>query len=644
LSVFLPATAQPPQDRPAVPPAPALAAAPNRNPAPERPANAPLVADPVVIPEATLKVVQMQYVPALRDGAMEFIGTEVKPGDTVPAGSDNREVKEFEFGDTKKLIRELKEGDVIREGDLLGRLDARLALSEFVVAEAKVKAAIADLDASEKTREEARARYDTQQRLKRSGNATSEEEVRGALVTWQRYIAEAVSKRSGIDSAKAELQAAKTKLELHELRSKITGQIKRVEKRKGEAVKAGEPVFEVLNYDVMKVEGKVPTRYLPLLKKGIPVVVEPRITQAPLRVLQGHVRAVTGVAVSNDPKRPLIVSASEDETVRVWDRTTQHELRVLRHPRAVRAVACTPSGAAGHLALSGCDDGIARLWDLSADADRPVRELAGGHAGRPVNAVAFSPDGKWCGTGGDDGAVVVWDAATGEKKFTTNSSAGHRNAVTSLQFLPGNRLLSAARDNTIQLWEVGGDGLKSLRTLNRDGSVQHVTASPDGQRVLVDLGSELRVVSVPAGRVEARLENAGSAVKGFSGLAMFSPDGRLALTAGLDSGKLQLWRMPTASTRAYELRQLEPADRSAATCGAFAPDGSFAVSGNSDNEVYVWATPTREEVEHQLVATVTHIESAVENSQNQVRIVAELPNKDHRLIPGWTVTMVAYPR
>jgi hypothetical protein len=54
--------------------------------------------------------------------------------------------------------------------------------------------------------------------------------------------------------------------------------------------------------------------------------------------------------------------------------------------------------------------------------------------------------------------------------------------------------------------------------------------------------------------------------------------------------------------------------------------------------------PTQEEIEHQLTAVVTYIEKGVDSSVRQeVRIWAELDNKDGRLIPGWNVTMVAYP-
>ena len=118
--------------------------------------------------------------------------------------------------------------------------------------------------------------------------------------------------------------------------------------------------------------------------------------------------------MSKDSRR--IVSAGQDNCVRVWARTGQFEQRILPHPTPVRAVACTPRSAAGNWCLSGGGDGIGRLWDLDDSSDAPLRELKDGHRGE-MTCVAFSPDGAWCATGGDDRAVCLWNSSNGSLKY-----------------------------------------------------------------------------------------------------------------------------------------------------------------------------------------------------------------------------------
>jgi WD40 repeat protein/multidrug efflux pump subunit AcrA (membrane-fusion protein) len=651
---YFPASAQ--QPRPEIPaaqvPPPAqpggsrlfvqFAAAPTTQAA--APRRTPVAADPIVITDCKLNVIDREEVPSLREGVIDFIGTEIKPGEQVPP---HIRTWTIEINGQKKQIRELKEDDEIKEGDLLARLDARLATADLKIKTAKVTAAQADYTAACKLTEEGKARYDTNMSLKRQGRgAVSDEEVRGALVTWEKYGLDAKTKYEGINSARAEEDQSKVILELHDIRSKINGRIKTIYKKKGESVKGLDAMFQVYNYDRLRVEGLVETQYLRSLKKGMQVVVEPSYTEAPEQTLRGHRQEVTGVAVSNDPKNPLIVSSSDDGTVRVWDRASRYERRVLHHPMPVRAIACAPLGAAGHWCVSGCVDGVARLYDLNTDSDQPVREFRNGHRGS-INCVAISSDGKLVATGGDDRFIQIWDINSSNPKYALQ---GHRAAVTSLQFLRidnVDHLLSAARDNSLRVWQLAEDGGKALPNIadRRSGDVSFLGASPDGKHALIDQGRELRLVSVARRTIEGTLHNPGSAAGSFTAMALFSPDGKLALTAGSGESRVQLWRLPTEQTRAYELRQFLTGERSPPTCGAFAPDGSFIVTGSRDRQVYVWAMPSKEEIEHLLTATVIYIEQSVESTARQVRIWAELPNPDgpRRLIPGWTVTMVAYP-
>ena len=288
--------------------------------------------------------------------------------------------------------------------------------------------------------------------------------------------------------------------------------------------------------------------------------------------------------------------------------------------------------------LAGAADGSVWLWDL-ANADQPLHVFKNAHHGA-VTCVAFSPDTKVCATGGDDHEICLWDTATGQLRY--RFPAGHLAAVTSLQFTSLQRLVSAGRDNTLRVWRLE-EHAHSLENCmdHRSGDVTTLGVSPDGRRVLFDQGKGLQLLSLPGGLVQGMLQGTAGATD-FTTFGLFSPDARLILTAGEAGSRLQLWRAPAGEVRARELLRLLTAERVLNTCAAFAPDGSFFLTGTRDRQVLVWPVPAGEEIDRQLTATVTLIEPAVESNGHQVRIWAELPNPGG-LLPGTTVTMILSP-
>jgi RNA polymerase sigma factor (sigma-70 family) len=179
-------------------------------------------------------------IPSRKDGVVLLVGTDIKQGEQVPR--DRLVI--VKSGQSDQLYRRLRRGDMIEEGQLLARLDDTLARSEIAIMEAKVGAAIADRLASEKTRDEAKKRFEQRQRLVTQNlGLHSLEDLRGAELTYWRYVYETKSKAEAVTVAEQELAQAKLKLAMYEIRSPRRGVLQTIYKHAGEGIHYLEPAF-----------------------------------------------------------------------------------------------------------------------------------------------------------------------------------------------------------------------------------------------------------------------------------------------------------------------------------------------------------------------------------------------------------------
>lgn len=114
---------------------------------------------------------------------------------------------------------------------------------------------------------------------------------------------------------------------------------------------------------------------------------------------------VNGANISPDGSK--VVTAERTGIVGLWDATTGKQIRLLRgHEDQIHDVRFSPDGK---MIASAARDGTARTWDTETGAAIAVHQQKGGHY---VDAVSFSPDGRWVMSAGN-GWVEIWDARTG---------------------------------------------------------------------------------------------------------------------------------------------------------------------------------------------------------------------------------------
>jgi eukaryotic-like serine/threonine-protein kinase len=115
----------------------------------------------------------------------------------------------------------------------------------------------------------------------------------------------------------------------------------------------------------------------------------------------GQDKTIKNLAISHNGK---IIAGAGDGFIFFWDLETGELLRQVDHEKfgIVNSLDFSPDDA---LLVTGTNDGIVRVWEVSSASSR--KELMG-HSG-PVVGVCFSPDGKNIASGAkDEASIRIW--------------------------------------------------------------------------------------------------------------------------------------------------------------------------------------------------------------------------------------------
>ena len=290
--------------------------------------------------------------------------------------------------------------------------------------------------------------------------------------------------------------------------------------------------------------------------------------------------------VTFSPDSKLIATAGNDGTVKIWNRIGKLLHTLKGHGDRVDSLSFSPDG---QLLASGSRDGTVKLWLKSGIL---IKTLTG-HKGW-VLGISFSPDGQRLASASQDGTVKLWTregtliktlnthfnsviyytyGKNGHASTQGNSSDSRLNAVT---FSPDGQLLAAASDDkTVKLWTADGKLLKTLR--GHSNWVLDVSFSPDSQMLAsASYDNTIKLWSRKGELIRTLRGHTDSVAH-----VRFSPIGQILATTSWDN-RVQLWRLDDTLIKTLE------GHKERVTSVSWSNDGKALASASRDNTVMVW--------------------------------------------------------
>lgn len=315
----------------------------------------------------------------------------------------------------------------------------------------------------------------------------------------------------------------------------------------------------------------------------------------------GHRAFVKDLAFTPDGE--LLISASDDKTIRVWDWRSGVTVRTIRgqigpgNQGKVFAIAVSPDG--GTLAAAGYFGpgigetppyGDVRLFDLSSGR---VTAVLKGHEGA-VYDVAFSPDGEFVAAGGQGGYIHAW-RRDGDGWSELGVLDADANRIEKLAFAAGSsRIVAATADYGLRLFDMAEGSpiaIPEAEPLN-DTPLTALAVSPDGAAFAVGNDEGLvQTWNANDGSLIATMPDFGRLV----GALAYSPDGtRLVASCGYrceGDYTAVSWSLADPAANAV----IHQGHDNTVVAAATAPLGGLvATAGGTRNEIRLWDPSTGE--------------------------------------------------
>jgi WD40 repeat protein len=357
----------------------------------------------------------------------------------------------------------------------------------------------------------------------------------------------------------------------------------------------------------------------------------------PAYLLIGHLGRVNAVAFS--PDNSLIVSGSEDQTVRVWSTSVRKEILMLStYGQAITAVAFSSDGSSIISGSHFSDDSntSVRQWRINRRVEATTL-----YDTSQVTAVAFHPYNNQLIFGGLAGPIKIFDFqnSTVKSLWPPSEEPPITEGLDALAFRESDGMLAAGTyDGSIQLWRA--HDLKPERSFKIEKAVWGIAFHPTAPLIAVGgQDKKIHLWDIRDGALFREIDHENVSVWNIA----FTSDGQLMASGGGD-GKIRIWttsdftlkstflppnsdelwgvpfdrsnqRIITAGldrkVRVWSLEQIlaqkskEPLIQFPDHAGiiqsvAVSPDGEWVASAGSDHTVGLWNLRTKDGMRLQL--------------------------------------------